>query len=111
MPRPGQVFGIGLNCRNHDDETSLNTSPDSVVVVIGKEGHRIAAEDAWEYAAGLTVGQDLSERDTQLGPPTPPQFGLGKSFPVPEMIARLSAVVTLWPGDVIFTGTPCGRAT
>jgi 2-keto-4-pentenoate hydratase/2-oxohepta-3-ene-1,7-dioic acid hydratase in catechol pathway len=27
---------------------------------------------------------------------------------VPELIARLSAVVTLLPGDVIFTGTPPG---
>jgi 2-keto-4-pentenoate hydratase/2-oxohepta-3-ene-1,7-dioic acid hydratase in catechol pathway len=27
---------------------------------------------------------------------------------VPELVARLSAVVTLLPGDVIFTGTPAG---
>ena len=29
-------------------------------------------------------------------------------FGVPELVARLSAVVTLLPGDVIFTGTPAG---
>jgi 2,4-diketo-3-deoxy-L-fuconate hydrolase len=29
-------------------------------------------------------------------------------FPVPELIARLSAVVTMLPGDLIFTGTPAG---
>jgi 2,4-diketo-3-deoxy-L-fuconate hydrolase len=29
-------------------------------------------------------------------------------FPVPELIAYLSNVVTLFPGDVIFTGTPPG---
>ena len=29
-------------------------------------------------------------------------------FAVDELIARLSAVVTLWPGDVIFSGTPAG---
>jgi 2-keto-4-pentenoate hydratase/2-oxohepta-3-ene-1,7-dioic acid hydratase in catechol pathway len=29
-------------------------------------------------------------------------------FPVPELIARLSAVVPLLPGDVVFTGTPAG---
>jgi len=29
-------------------------------------------------------------------------------FSVPELVARLSAVVTLYPGDVIFTGTPSG---
>ncbi|MFD6157463.1 fumarylacetoacetate hydrolase family protein [Nocardia sp. NPDC060256] len=29
-------------------------------------------------------------------------------FPVPELIARLSAITPLLPGDVIFTGTPAG---
>jgi 2-keto-4-pentenoate hydratase/2-oxohepta-3-ene-1,7-dioic acid hydratase in catechol pathway len=29
-------------------------------------------------------------------------------FPVPELIARLSAVLPLLPGDLIFTGTPAG---
>src|SRR5947207_2440057 len=29
-------------------------------------------------------------------------------FSVPELIARLSSVVTLRPGDLIFTGTPSG---
>jgi 2-keto-4-pentenoate hydratase/2-oxohepta-3-ene-1,7-dioic acid hydratase in catechol pathway len=29
-------------------------------------------------------------------------------FPVSELIARLSSVVTLWPGDLVFTGTPSG---
>jgi 2,4-diketo-3-deoxy-L-fuconate hydrolase len=29
-------------------------------------------------------------------------------FTVPELIARLSAIVTLLPGDLIFTGTPAG---
>jgi len=29
-------------------------------------------------------------------------------FPVPELVAYLSAVLTLYPGDLIFTGTPAG---
>jgi 2-keto-4-pentenoate hydratase/2-oxohepta-3-ene-1,7-dioic acid hydratase in catechol pathway len=29
-------------------------------------------------------------------------------FGVPELIARLSAVLPLLPGDLIFTGTPAG---
>jgi hypothetical protein len=29
-------------------------------------------------------------------------------FPVPELVSRLSHIVTLWPGDLIFTGTPSG---
>ena len=29
-------------------------------------------------------------------------------FSIPQVIAYLSAIVTLLPGDVIFTGTPAG---
>jgi 2-keto-4-pentenoate hydratase/2-oxohepta-3-ene-1,7-dioic acid hydratase in catechol pathway len=29
-------------------------------------------------------------------------------FPIPTLIAKLSAIVTLLPGDAIFTGTPDG---
>jgi len=29
-------------------------------------------------------------------------------FPVPELVARISAIVPLLPGDLIFTGTPAG---
>jgi 2-keto-4-pentenoate hydratase/2-oxohepta-3-ene-1,7-dioic acid hydratase in catechol pathway len=29
-------------------------------------------------------------------------------FSVPKLIAFLSSVLPLWPGDVIFTGTPAG---
>jgi len=29
-------------------------------------------------------------------------------FNVPALIDKLSSIVTLWPGDVIFTGTPDG---
>ena len=36
--------------------------------------------DAWSYVAGLTAGQDISERIVQLSGPAP-QFSLGKSFP------------------------------
>ncbi|ROR46365.1 fumarylacetoacetate hydrolase family protein [Kitasatospora cineracea] len=121
-----------------------------LVAVIGTRAHRVPAETAWEHVAGLTVGQDISERITQLEGPSP-QFSLGKSFPgfapigpwlvspdefenpddlglrctvngeevqkgrtgdlifsVPELISRLSAVIPLLPGDVIFTGTPAG---
>lgn len=121
-----------------------------LVVVIGRQGHRIAETDAWSHVAGVTVGQDISERVAQMRGPAP-QFGLAKSFPgfapqgpwlvtpdefadpddlelgcridgdevqrgrtremifpVPALIAALSENVTLYPGDVIFTGTPAG---
>lgn len=51
-----------------------------LVAVIGKEGFRIPEDRAWEHIAGLTVGQDISERVSQLAGPAP-QFSLGKSFP------------------------------
>ncbi len=51
-----------------------------LVVVIGRTAHRIPADDAWQHVAGLTVGQDLSERITQTSGPSP-QFSLGKSLP------------------------------
>lgn len=121
-----------------------------LVAIIGREGFRIAEQEAWDHVAGLTVGQDISERVSQLRGPAP-QFGLGKSFPgfspqgpwlvtpdefadpddlelgcridgeqvqkgrtrdlifpVSKLITTLSETVTLYPGDVIFTGTPAG---
>ena len=51
-----------------------------LVVVIGERAHRTTRQDAWTRVAGLTVGQDLSERLVQFRGPTP-QFSLGKSFP------------------------------
>lgn len=51
-----------------------------LVAVIGKRAERVAAADAWSYVAGLTIGQDLSERKSQMAGPAP-QFSLGKSFP------------------------------
>lgn len=51
-----------------------------LVAVIGKEAKNVPAAQAWEHVAGLAVGQDISERVSQLRGPAP-QFGLGKSFP------------------------------
>ncbi len=51
-----------------------------LVAVIGRRAERVAAADAWSHVAGLTAGQDISERITQLSGPAP-QFSLGKSFP------------------------------
>jgi 2-keto-4-pentenoate hydratase/2-oxohepta-3-ene-1,7-dioic acid hydratase in catechol pathway len=121
-----------------------------LVAVIGRVTSNIDEADAWSHIAGLTAGQDISERITQTRGPAP-QFGLGKSFagfspqgpwlvtpdefadpddlelgctvdgeevqkgrtrdlifPVSKLIAALSRTVTLYPGDVIFTGTPAG---
>jgi 2-keto-4-pentenoate hydratase/2-oxohepta-3-ene-1,7-dioic acid hydratase in catechol pathway len=179
VPSPRQVFAIGLNYADHATESSLAlpeqpvvftkfpsclTGPSGdvelppgnvdweveLVVVIGQKAQRVHEDHGWDYVAGLSVGQDLSERILQQSGPVP-QFSLGKSHPgfgpigpvvvtpdelpnrddlelsclingeqmqkgrtaqmifsVPELVARLSAVTPLLPGDVIFTGTPAG---
>jgi 2,4-didehydro-3-deoxy-L-rhamnonate hydrolase len=49
-----------------------------LVVVIGGHAHRVSADEAWTHVAGLTVGQDLSERRGQFAGARP-QFSLAKS--------------------------------
>jgi 2-keto-4-pentenoate hydratase/2-oxohepta-3-ene-1,7-dioic acid hydratase in catechol pathway len=178
VPAPRQVFAIGLNYRAHAEESgmavpsvpatftkfpaSLSGPFDEIeivgdtvdwevelVPVIGAYADRVDEADAWSYVAGLTVGQDISDRMLQFAAGS--QFSLGKSrrgygpmgpwlvtidevadpddlalgcsvdgetvqdartsdliFGVPRLIAELSAVLPLLPGDVLFTGTPAG---
>ena len=179
VPRPGQVFAIGLNYASHTAESGLEppsapltftkfpsaiTGPTAdvplsgemvdweveIVVVIGRTCSYVPVDRAWEPVAGLTLGQDVSDRRIQMTG-TPPQFSLGKSFPayapigpavvsvdgladpsdvalwcdvsgermqdsrttqlifsIPTLVAYLSSICTLQPGDLIFTGTPEG---
>jgi len=51
-----------------------------LVVIIGRTAAHVPARSAWDYVAGLSVGQDVSERITQMAG-APPQFSLGKSYP------------------------------
>ncbi|MEW1722091.1 fumarylacetoacetate hydrolase family protein [Streptomyces sp. NPDC093109] len=51
-----------------------------LVVIIGRYTHRVREDRAWGSVAGLTVGQDLSERILQTAGPAP-QYSLGKSLP------------------------------
>ena len=117
--------------------------------MIGRRADRVAEADAWAHIAGLTVGQDISDRALQfaagsqfslgksrrgygpMGPwvvtldevPNPDDLALGCSvdgetvqdartndlvFGVPRLVAELSSVLPLLPGDMIFTGTPAG---
>jgi 2-keto-4-pentenoate hydratase/2-oxohepta-3-ene-1,7-dioic acid hydratase in catechol pathway len=120
-----------------------------LVVVIGKRASRVRREDAFQYVAGYTVGNDVSARDWQKGRPGG-QWLLGKTpdtfaptgpylvtadevdphnlqvqlrlngetmqnsstkeliFGVDELIAHLTQLFALQPGDLIFTGTPPG---
>jgi 2,4-diketo-3-deoxy-L-fuconate hydrolase len=178
VPTPRQVFAIGLNYRSHAEESGMAV-PDvpatftkfpaslagpfddveihgesvdwevELVAVIGTRAEGVAETDAWDHIAGLTVGQDVTDRHLQfaagaqfslgksrrgygpMGPwvvtveeiPNPDNLALGCSvdgekvqdartsdliFSVPRLVAELSAVLPLLPGDVIFTGTPAG---
>jgi 2-keto-4-pentenoate hydratase/2-oxohepta-3-ene-1,7-dioic acid hydratase in catechol pathway len=51
-----------------------------LVAVIGRRAFRVSAAEAWDHVAGLTVGQDISERTLQSAGPSP-QFSLAKSLP------------------------------
>lgn len=51
-----------------------------LVAVVGRRAEGVRACDGWSYVAGLTIGQDVSERISQLAGPSP-QFSLAKSFP------------------------------
>jgi 2-keto-4-pentenoate hydratase/2-oxohepta-3-ene-1,7-dioic acid hydratase in catechol pathway len=178
-PTPRQVFGIGVNYADHAAEASMSVPDDplvfakftssiagqqdplrvtvptmdwevELVVVMGAQASNISRQEAWSFVAGLTIGQDISDRRLQMAGATP-QFSLGKSRPgygpigpwlvtpdalddpddlaisctvngekvqdsrtsnlihdVASIVAYLSSVVTLSPGDVIFTGTPSG---
>lgn len=179
VPSSRQVFGIGLNYRDHAHETGAQLPPApltftkypsciagptasiplsgetvdwevELVAVVGRTARHVSRESAWDYLAGLTLGQDISDRTVQRAG-VPPQFNLGKSFEnygptgpalvsldsfpnlldiglgcdvdgttmqsassaqmifdIPTLVAYLSSIVTLYPGDLIFTGTPAG---
>jgi 2,4-diketo-3-deoxy-L-fuconate hydrolase len=106
VPAPRQVFAIGLNYRSHAEESgmavpevpatftkfpaSLGGPFDDIeivggavdwevelVAVIGARADRVAEGDAWGHIAGLTVGQDISDRTLQFAAGM--QFSLGKS--------------------------------
>lgn len=130
-------------CEQVDYEVEL-------VAVIGRRGKHIPKEQARQYVAGYTNGNDVSARDWQLNKPGK-QWLLGKTpdtfapigpylltadevadphdlnvqlrlngqtmqnsstreliFGIDELVAYLSQIITLEPGDVIFTGTPPG---
>ena len=108
-PGPRRVFAVALNYPPHAAEAGYQPPTDplvftkfpsclagphatvklpservdwevELVAVVGTGGHRILEGKAWRHVAGLSVGQDLSERRVQmLG--APPQFSLAKSFP------------------------------
>jgi 2,4-diketo-3-deoxy-L-fuconate hydrolase len=108
-PAPRQVFAIGLNYRDHAEETGMplperlavfTKYPTCItgnceeivlppggrvdwevelVVVIGRRAYRVADWEAWSHVAGVCVGNDFSERILQRA--AGGQFSMGKSYP------------------------------
>jgi 2,4-didehydro-3-deoxy-L-rhamnonate hydrolase len=121
-----------------------------IVIVIGRQCTAVQAEQAWDHIAGITAGQDISDRGEQFRLPVK-QFTMAKSydtfgpigpvlctadeladrddiglvgyvdgdevqrgrssdliFSIPALVAWTSRYVTLFPGDLIFSGTPGG---
>jgi 2,4-didehydro-3-deoxy-L-rhamnonate hydrolase len=50
-----------------------------LVIVFGRRCHRASEEEAWSYLAGVTCGQDISDRGEQFRPPVK-QFTIAKSY-------------------------------
>jgi 2-keto-4-pentenoate hydratase/2-oxohepta-3-ene-1,7-dioic acid hydratase in catechol pathway len=65
-------------------------------------GPAIVTVDELPYPDKLELGCRLNGEEVQSG--TTAEM----IFPVGELIARLSHIVRLLPGDLIFTGTPAG---
>jgi 2-keto-4-pentenoate hydratase/2-oxohepta-3-ene-1,7-dioic acid hydratase in catechol pathway len=176
--RPGKILGIGLNYKDHVEESGIETPAAELwfskaatsisgpfdpiilprvstqldyeaelVMIIGKPCRHADREAAAAALFGYCAGNDVSVRDWQF---RTSQFMLGKSFDTSapigpwivtrdevdgtnlditcyvngqqrqqsnthhlifdclDQIAYLSQVMTLEPGDVIFTGTPGG---
>jgi 2-keto-4-pentenoate hydratase/2-oxohepta-3-ene-1,7-dioic acid hydratase in catechol pathway len=109
VPRPRQVFALALNYADHSAEAGreLPTAPIvftkfptcvtgpyadvhvpagnvdyevELVVVMGRVADRVSEAEAWQYVAGLCVGQDISERVLQFSAAVP-QLSLAKSLP------------------------------
>ena len=179
LPRPPKVICVGLNYRDHAEETNMpipsvptifakfptavigpdasivlpksSTRPDyeaELAFVIGEGGRHIPASEWRRHVLGYTMFNDVSSRDYQMATS---QWMMGKTFDtfaplgpwivtadeiadphaldisltlngvrmqnsntrnlifrIPELIAFLSSVFTLEPGDVVSTGTPSG---
>ncbi|MEZ5101403.1 MAG: fumarylacetoacetate hydrolase family protein [Thermoleophilia bacterium] len=59
------------------DRTSVDWEVE-LVLVVGRRGRYIPAADAWSYMAGVTCGQDVSDREEQMRDLK--QFTMAKSF-------------------------------
>jgi 2-keto-4-pentenoate hydratase/2-oxohepta-3-ene-1,7-dioic acid hydratase in catechol pathway len=135
---PGDTIVLPPQSQQVEHEAEL-------VVVIGKRGRNVIAEQAQTLILGYTVGNDVTARDLQrsdgqwtrakgfdtfcpFGPWIDTEFDPSDAlvtckvngqprqmastrdmvFNIGQLIAFITSVMTLEPGDLIFTGTPAG---
>ncbi len=135
---PGEPIILPPQSKQVEHEAEL-------VVVVGRRGRNVTAEESKKYIYGYTVGNDVTARDLQrtddqwtrakgfdtfcpFGPWIDTEFNIADAlitakvngqprqmassrdmlFSVPTLVAFISSVMTLEPGDLIFTGTPSG---
>jgi 2-keto-4-pentenoate hydratase/2-oxohepta-3-ene-1,7-dioic acid hydratase in catechol pathway len=169
---PSKVIAVGLNYRSHLGDRPVASEPGlfakyptslsgheapivypadagnlhyegEMVLIIGKTAHNVPIENALDYLFGVTVGNDVSERDWQASDlqwfrakasdgfgPVGPFLVTGVDpdnlpltvrlngevrqegntndllFDASTIISYVSRYVTLYPGDMVFTGTP-----
>ncbi|MEQ8207343.1 MAG: fumarylacetoacetate hydrolase family protein [Woeseia sp.] len=169
---PSKVFAVGYNYLSHRGDRQLPehppiflklpttiTDPDTVVrppagatdlhyeaelvIVMGKTASKVSANEAADYIFGVTVGNDISERQWQANDlqwfrgkatddfgPLGPVIATGINYndvlvqsrlngkvmqsqrtrdfihDAHAIVSHISQYATLYPGDLIFTGTP-----
>lgn len=156
IPKAPPLFAKFNNALNHHGGVvHLPTDVDShfdyeteLVIVFGRPCHNVKEEEALDYVAGYTIGNDVSARELQQ---QTPQITAGKIsdgfapvgpwlvtrdriadpnnlrletymngeqkqnwttkdmiYDCRKLIAFIAGIMTIQPGDILFTGTPQG---
>ena len=139
---PTSIVANGADIVKPADSENLHFEGE-MVLVIGRTASNVSVEEAEDYIFGVTVGNDISDRDWQaadlqwlrakasdtFGPVGPfivngldygnlmvqtrvngevrqSASSADLIFDIPTIVSYVSRYVTLFPGDLIFTGTP-----
>ena len=139
---PTSIVANGADIVKPADSENLHFEGE-MVLVIGRTASNVSVEEAEDYIFGVTVGNDISERDwpaadlqwlrakasDTFGPVGPfivngldygnlmvqtrvngevrqSASSADLIFDIPTIVSYVSRYVTLFPGDLIFTGTP-----
>lgn len=96
--RPGER-GDGQWLRAKGSDTFLPVGPVFVDAADIADPHNLAVRSWRVPGSGPDAGREVPMQDGSTR---------DMIFPIPELIAFISAVITLEPGDLIVTGTPAG---